>query len=298
MYRSADSLAELIREIEAESKELAESLEVIFVNDGSPDNSWVVVEELSRQYPWVRGISLMRNYGQHNALLCGIRAARYEFIATVDDDLQHRAQDIAVLLGKLKEGYDVVYGPPLQEQHSIWRNLASQCTKIALQSSMGVSVARQVSAFRVFRTKLREGFADYQGPYVSIDVLLSWTTTRFAAVGVPHRPRQYGDSNYTLRKLLRHALNMITGFSSLPLRIASISGLAFSIFGGVLLIYVLGRYLLHGTTVAGFPFLASVIAIFSGVQLFSLGIIGEYIARIHFRTMDRPTYAVREATPK
>ena len=125
-------------------------------------------------------------------------------------------------------------------------------------------------------------------------MLLTWGSTRFAVVFVRHEPRTIGVSSYTFRKLLVHALNMLTGFSTVPLRFASLMGFAFTIFGGLVLVYVIGRYLMHGVVVAGFAFLASIIAIFAGVQLFSLGIIGEYLARMHFRTLDKPAYAVAE----
>ncbi len=251
---------------------------------------------LSSEYELLGGINLMRNYGQHNALLCGIRAARYEVIVTMDDDLQHPPEEIPKLLDKLAEGYDVVYGTPQKEQHGFWRDMASQVTKLALQNAMGSETACNVSAFRAFRTRVRDAFANYQGPFVSIDVLLTWGTTRFAAVPVRHDPRRMGVSNYTFRKLVTHAFNMMTGFSVLPLQLASLIGFAFTLFGLGVLVYVIGRYLIQGGSVPGFPFLASVVAIFSGAQLFALGIIGEYLARMYFRMMERPTYTVRATT--
>jgi len=236
----------------------------------------------------------MRNYGQHNALLCGVRAARFPIIVTMDDDLQHPPAEIPKLLEKLNQGFDVVYGTPQKEQHGLWRDMASVVTKMALQSAMGASIARQVSAFRVFRTQLRDAFASYSSPYVSIDVLLTWATTQYGSLPVRHDTRTLGKSNYTFRKLVRHALNMITGFSVVPLRLATYLGFGFSLVGMLLLLFVLGRYFLQDVTVQGFTFLASVISLFSGVQLFALGIIGEYLARMHFRMMDRPSYTVRD----
>jgi hypothetical protein len=158
---------------------------------------------------------------------------------------------------------------------------------------MGVAIASRISSFRAFRTCLRDSFIDYRGEFVSIDVLLSWSTSRFAAIPVNNPPRTIGTSNYTVSKLVVHAMNMVTGFTTVPLRLASIFGFAFALFGLDLLIYVLVRYLISGGAVPGFSFLASAIAVFSGVQLFALGIIGEYLARMHFRLMDRPVYAVR-----
>jgi undecaprenyl-phosphate 4-deoxy-4-formamido-L-arabinose transferase len=235
----------------------------------------------------------MRNCGQHNALLCGIRAAKYDVIVTMDDDLQDLPEEIPKILDKLKEGYDVVYGTPQKGQHGFWRNLASRVTRLALQSAMGAEAARDASAFRAFRKEVRNAFANYQGPFVSIDVLLTWGTTRFGAIKVQHNLRREGSSNYTFFKLATHAFNMMTGFSTLPLQLASLVGFVFTLFGFGVLAYVIGRYLIQGSPVQGFPFLASVIAIFSGAQLFALGIIGEYLARMHFRMMDRPPYVVR-----
>jgi len=190
--------------------------------------------------------------------------------------------------------YDVVYGTPERMHQGIWRNLASRLNRIALASAMGAETARHASAFRVFRTHLREGFKEYRSSFVSIDVLLSWTTTRFTAVSVRHDPRAAGVSGYTLGKLLRHAVDQLTGFSTLPLRIFSFVGFAFVLFGVAVFIYVIANYMIHGQRVPGFAFLASITAIFSGVQLFGLGIFGEYLARIYMRSMDRPAYVIRE----
>jgi hypothetical protein len=159
-----------------------------------------------------------------------------------------------------------------------------------------VDIARNVSAFRAFRTQVRGAFLEYDSPFVSIDVLLSWGTTRFAAVSVKHDPRRKGKSNYDVSKLIIHAVNMITGFSALPLRIANYLGFGFTLFGIGTLVYVMGNFVIRGGSVPGFSFLASMLAIFSGVQLFTLGIIGEYLARMHYRIMDRPSFTVRKKT--
>lgn len=294
VYNSQGSLPELVSTLARTLEDLGGPFELILVNDGSHDRSWEQVERLAGAHAWVRGINLMRNYGQHNALLCGIRHAHYDTIVTMDDDLQHPPHVIPALLAKLSEGYDVVYGAPREQQHGLWRDIASWITKLALQNAMGARTALNISALRAFRTHLRDAFAHYQNPYVSIDVLLTWGTSRFTSIKVQHNPRAIGRTNYTFGKLVVHALNMITGFSVLPLRFASLMGFTFALFGLLVLVYVVGRYLIQGTSVAGFPFLASTIAIFSGVQLFALGIIGEYLARMHFRLMDRPSYVIRE----
>lgn len=295
VYNSAAILPDLVRQLAALLPSVAVDHEIILVNDGSRDESWEVIQRLALEYPTVRGFTMMRNYGQHNALLCGIRAATKQVIVTIDDDLQHPPGEIPLLLAKLAEGYDVVYGTPREEQHGLWRDLASQVTKMALKGAMGAETARRASAFRAFRCQVRDAFADYRSPYVCIDVLLTWGTTRFASVFVRHEPRTVGTSNYTLRKLISHALTMMTGFSVLPLQAASVMGFVCALFGFIILGYVIVRYLIEGGSAPGFPFLASIISIFSGVQLLAIGIIGEYLARMHFRMMERPSYVVRQS---
>ena len=293
VFNGESNCAELIGRLAKVLSVSAHPFEVLLVNDGSYDRSWAQISELAQEYPWVRGVDLMRNYGQHNALLCGIRDARFDVIVTMDDDLQNPPEEIPRLLDALTAEYDVVYGTPQHERHGLWRDVASQVTKLALQNAMGVEIARNVSAFRAFRTQLRDAFTEYHNPFVSIDVLLTWGTTRFTAIAVRQDPRQRGKSHYTFRKLLTHAINMLTGFSTLPLQLASLMGFVLTLFGAGILVYVLVRYFFGGDPVRGFPFLASVIAIFSGAQLFALGIIGEYLARMHFRMMARPAYVVR-----
>ena len=290
VYNSEQTLVALHKRLNSVCTKLAGEFEIIFVNDGSVDNSWEEIKILEEKNLSVVGVNLMKNFGQHNALLCGIRKAKYELIATLDDDLQNPPEELPKLIEKLNEDFDVVYGKPDKEQHGLFRNISSVITKIALKTTMGVENAKNVSAFRVFRTQLREAFKQYSGSFISIDVLLTWGTNRFTAVPVKIDDRQFGRSNYTFSKLFVHALNMITGFSVLPLQIASMLGFIFAFFGLSILIYVIVQYLLVGTPVQGFPFLASIISVFSGVQLLAIGIIGEYLARMYFRAIDKPQY--------
>jgi glycosyltransferase involved in cell wall biosynthesis len=293
VYNSAATLTALLERLAPALAAISPSYEIILVNDGSRDASWTQILALAQRYPALRGINLMRNFGQHNALLAGIREARYPVIVTMDDDLQHPPEEIVKLLDKLDEGYDVVYGVPKRLPHSPWRNFTSWLTKRLMSSAVRVKGARQMSAFRALRTEVRSAFATYQSPTVFLDVLLSWGTTRFAAVKVQHDPRRVGKSNYTLRKLLRMATMLLTGFSTAPLRFATFIGFIFTVFGTGVLAYVVIISLVRGS-VPGFPFLASIVSLFSGAQLFALGIIGEYLAVIHVRLMERPVYVIRE----
>ena len=292
VYFGEKTLPELVERLRTTLAEIASQFQIILVNDGSTDGSWRVISNLAEKNNEVRGINLMRNFGQHNALLAGIRSAKYEITVTIDDDLQHDPGCIPVLLAKMEEGFDVVYGAPLAEKHGLFRDMASVLTKATLATVMNASSARHVSAFRVFYTRLRNAFAEYTGPAVSIDVLLTWGTSKFSYVEINHEKRAEGESNYTFRKLVTHSFNLITGFSTIPLRLATGVGFVFILFGIGIFLYVFIRYILQGGAVPGFTFLASTIAVFSGVQLFALGIMGEYLARMHFRLMDKPTYVI------
>lgn len=294
VFNSASGLLGTFTEIESVMSASGLAYELILVDDGSRDGSWETILAICAKSPQARGIRLMRNFGQHNALLAGIRAARGDTVVTLDDDLQHPPSEVPKLLSALAPSVDVVYGVPKHLQHGLLRNAASWVTKLVLQRAMGADTARRISAFRVFRTQLREGFADFRGPFVSLDVLLTWSTSRFSHLVVRHDDRKFGTSNYTVYKLLVHTLNMVTGFSTLPLQFASFLGFAAMIVGLGILSYVLFTYFVLGWRVPGFTFLASSIALFSGVQLFSIGMIGEYLARMHFRVMDKPPYAVKD----
>ena len=297
VYNAEKTLDELYDQLVVVLESLDSQFEIIMVEDHGQDESWEIIQSITVRDSRVRGIRLSRNFGQHNALLCGIRVARNDVIITMDDDLQNPVVEIPNLLSKLEQGYDVVYGTPDKVQQGWVRKIATQITKLVLQNAIGVESAQRVSGFRAFRAKFCVAFKDYQSPFVSIDVLLTWGTANFGFITVEHVPRRYGYSNYTVMQLIKHTMNLLTGFSTLPLQLASFVGFFFALFGIAVLGWVLSRYVLYGSAVTGFPFLASIIAIFSGAQLFALGIFGEYLARMHFRTLGRPAYVVAESSP-
>lgn len=295
-YRSEATLPPLIKRLTHTLASMQTDYEVILINDGSPDRCWEIICELAQEYQFVHGINLTRNFGQHNALLCGIRAAQKDVIVTMDADLQNPPEEIPNLLAKLAEGHDVVYGTPEKKQQLLWRDFAGRLVRFTMRSLVGSAVAQQMSNFRAFRTSLRQAFRNYEDQVVIVDVLLTWGTRRFSWVPVRHDARTTGTSNYSFIRLLTMSFNLITSFTTVPLRIASWVGFLFTLFGIGVLIYVVSRYMIMGYSVPGFPFLASIIAIFAGSQLFALGIIGEYLARMHFRLMNRPAYVIREST--
>jgi glycosyltransferase involved in cell wall biosynthesis len=218
VHNSAATLAELVERTRSVLDRIARRHEIILVNDGSRDDSWPAICELATGRPGLRGIDLVRNYGQQKALLAGIRVARYEVIITMDDDLQHPPEEITKLLAELSDSYDVVYGTFQQRQHGFWRDTLAHIARITIGTAMGIEHARDISAFRAFRRPLRETFGDYRSPCVAIDVLLDRATTRFTATTVHHDRRTYGRSGYSLCQLLGVALSFILACSSLPVR--------------------------------------------------------------------------------
>ncbi|HKY38362.1 MAG TPA: glycosyltransferase family 2 protein [Polyangiaceae bacterium] len=297
VYRSERTLPQLVELLAGVLPVLAPRHELILVNDGSPDGSWLVIEQLAKTHGFVRGISLMRNYGQHNATLCGVRAARYDICITMDDDLQHAPEDIHVLLDKLREGHDVVYGVWVERRRSWWRSLFATLSKRAVAWVMGANTVRDMSAFRAIRTQVRRGFRTFDGPDVLLDVLLSWGTSRFAAVALRERDRAAGHSNYTFWKLVKTSLLMLTSYTTAPLRFANFVGLCLTVFGVLAFGRVVYIYFIEGS-IPGFSFLAATILLFGGVQLFALGIIGEYLARIFERASGRPPYSIGHTTTR
>lgn len=299
VYNSAKTLSGLYESIiNSLSNKFVQDLEIIFVDDGSIDSSWIEITKLVNIDSRVVGIKLSKNYGQHNALLCGIRQASKNIIATVDDDLQHPLQELRGIIDKLNEGYDLVYGTFGNEGYGMLRARSSRFAKYCIKELTSNDVIYSISAFRVFRTELRETFKNYSSPSVSIDVLLSWATSNIASVAVVQSKRQIGRSNYSLMKLIRHSFNLITGFTTLPLQLASFIGFVFSVLGVLMLCWILGMYFIYGSIVPGFAFLASAITIFSGAQLCTMGIFGEYLARIYQKTMEQPSYIINKVERK
>jgi glycosyltransferase involved in cell wall biosynthesis len=292
-YKSPTTLTELVERTELLG---LSAFEIIIVDDGNNDATWEQIGLLSLTKKSVVGLRLGRNFGQHSALLAGVRKAKYSQIVTIDDDLQNPPEEIPNLLAKLVNGVDVVYGVSTQVRQNVWRRFTSRTAKAIFAKVLGFESAISISSFRAFRTQLREGFAGELGPHVSLDALLTWSTSRFSTLEVEHHARRVGKSNYSFTKLVRFMLDTATSYSTRPLRLATTIGFITTLFGLLLLVWVVGNAIFVGDSVPGFPFLAASIAVFSGVQLVVLGILGEYLGKIHFRAMNKPTFSVSETT--
>ena len=298
-YRSNDTTPLLVERITSALSERGCEFEILLVEDASPDNgsTWFAILQLAKSNRHVRGFRLLRNRGQHNALLLGIREAKCETIVTIDDDLQNPPEEIGLLLDQLqKEDADVVYGVPREKQHGFVQNLGSRAVRYGLALILGAEPARHVTSFRAFKTVLRDSFAWHQSPRVSIDALLGWGASRYSKVVVEHHPRQHGESGYSFRKLVGHALTMVTSYSTMPLRVATLTGFALVLVGAVVSTYVIVGRLLGYVTEPGFTSLISLFSIIGGAQLLALGIIGEYLATIFMRSLGMPAYTLAEKT--
>lgn len=267
--------------------------ELILVDDGSPDGSWEVIERLQAEDPeHVTAIRLMRNFGQHNALMCGLRHARGQYIITMDDDGQHPPEEIPRLIQAIEQtGADVVYGVPKSRSHAAWRNLGSRIVtgfyKLVFRSKV------TTSAFRIMRRDVVDAILAYDLNYTYIDGLLAWNTDRIAQVEVEHRPRQNGRSGYSLGKLLTLALNLFTNFSLLPLQAVSLVGFVVALLGLGLGAYYLVLYVTGNIAVPGYASTIVAILVLGGLQLLSLAIMGEYLGRVHLNINRKPQYTIR-----
>jgi len=294
-YRSPGTLSELVARITAISTWTSDS-EILIIDDGNLDSTWETINSIAKRHPNVRGFRLQQNVGQHAALLCGIRSARNDFIVTIDDDLQNPPEEIPTLMEALDDSVDVVVGIPQFDRHSKFRQLSSRWSKQLMARVLGYELATLISPFRLFRSRLRESFGTYIGPNVSIDALLVLATKRYKSVPVQHIARTQGHSTYSLRKLVGFFSTSATSASVVPLRIATKVGYLALFVSFVLLVVTVVRRLLIGDVVSGFPFLASLIAATSGVQLLLLGVLGQYIGHMHYRVLGTPSYVVLNET--
>jgi polyisoprenyl-phosphate glycosyltransferase len=294
VYRSAETLRELVRRLNAVLADAGLEYELIFVDDCSPDRSWDILEELHREHPErIHAIQLMRNYGQHNALMCGFRHARGATIVTMDDDLQNPPEEIPKLLAAMRErDLDLVYGRYEAKQHRSWRNLGSTIVNAFFKLVFRTSI--RVTSFRIMRRELMASICRYDLNFTFIDGLLAWNTQRVGETLVAHHPRREGRSGYSIAKLLLLALNLFTNFSLLPLQVISVIGSLTAALGLGLGVYYLVLHLLSQITVPGYASIMVAVLTLGGLQLLSLGVMGEYLGRLHLNVNRKPQYVTRQ----
>ena len=296
VYQGQDTLRPLTLRLRAFFELVDCSFELIFVHDYGPDNSWCVIQELRQELgvEVVRAVRLARNFGQHNALLCGFQRARGQFVITLDEDLQHDPADIARLIERQREeNFDVVYGCYEARQHSGFRNLTSRLMRQLLRYGIP-DLHPNYSAFRLLKTSVARHCLAMRNSYSFLDGYLTWITAHVGSVPVAHFPRQAGQSAYTTRKLLRHSLNIFLTFSDAPVRLLSYASVSVFLLTVLYSGYILLRKLLYNDLLPGFASLIIAVGFGVGLLLLGMGILGEYIHRINLKTTRRPNFIEAE----
>lgn len=267
--------------------------EVIFVYDCGKDNSWHVLQQIKEHYPHqIKLIKLSRNFGQHNALICGFEFASAEFIVTMDEDLQHSPEDIEILINKQKEAdFDIVYGKYEERKHSVLRNIGSKLLKKIIEYGIP-EIHPDYTAFRLIKSTVARATIEMRNSYTFLDGYLSWITTNCSSCIVTHNERQGGVSSYTFTKLVSHTINIFVTFSNLPIRFLSKLSILVLLLMTLYTLYIGLRTLIYDDLAMGFPSIIITIGFGVGLIMLSLGIIGEYIYRINLKTTRRPNYNI------
>lgn len=293
VYNSASTLDMLLERLTKTIEAITQSYEIILIDDGSRDDSWAVIHSLRANYgDHLLTVQLMRNYGQHNALMCGLGVARGAYVVTMDDDLQNPPEEIPKLLAHIKRhGLDLVYGCPSNRNHAAWRNLGSSIVWHFYRTVFRNPVTP--TPFRIMRHQLAHSVMFYDLNFTYLDGLLAWCTSRIAGVEVEHHARVQGNSGYSLGKLLGLALNLYTNFSLIPLQMVSGLGFVTAMSGFLVGIYYLFQFLASNIAVPGFASTIIAILILGGAQLLALGVIGEYLGRLHLNVNRKPQYVIR-----
>lgn len=289
VYRGADSVSSLRDRLAAAFEQAGRTYEIVFVEDCGGDHSWQVLEQLCECHPHVRAIKLSRNFGQHAATLCGIARARGRWVATIDDDLEQPPEALPALVGKAEEGFAVVYGVNAGRSHAGWRNLTSEIGRAMFKFAIP-TLNREYSSMRVIDGSIARELQRFQSPFTFVDGYLSWLTNNYATVVVPHHERAHGQSNYSLRKLVAHMVNIFLTFSDLPLRAATWLGVATALGGAAWGMAILVGRLTGFISAGGYASLMAGITFLGGVQLLILGVFGQYLGRINFKTAAMPVF--------
>lgn len=295
VYNSAETLRRLVARVRSAIGATGRSWEIVFVDDGSSDASWDVLSELrDEDCSRITIVQLMRNYGQHNALMCGFRASSGRMVVTMDDDLQNPPEEIQKLWDAMERGQlDLVYGVEANKNHAGWRNVGSGLIRAFYRLVFKSRVSP--TSFRIVRRQLVESILTYNLNYTNLDGLLAWNTVRVGAVEVQHHSRGAGRSGYSVGKLLLLALNLFTNFSLLPLQFVSICGFLAAMSGFSMGLFYLLQYLLANIAIPGFASIIIAVLVLGGAQMLALGIIGEYLGRLHLNVNRKPQYTIRRA---
>lgn len=294
-YRSEHTLEDVVSEIQKTLRDMEQyDYEIILVNDCSPDGTWAVIRRLCQKDGRIRGINFARNFGQHAALMAGLRQSSGNYVVCLDDDGQTPAQEVGKLLGKLEEGYDAVYASYAHKKHSLFRNLGSKVNELMTRVMLEKPRELYISSYFAVRRFVVEDMVRYENSYPYVIGLVLRATKNITNVEVSHRERQEGSSGYNLKKLLGLWFNGFTAFSVKPLRIATCIGCLSAAVGFLYGLYTIIKRLVNPQVPMGFSSTMAAIVFFGGMIMIMLGLIGEYIGRIYISLNNSPQYVIRE----
>jgi polyisoprenyl-phosphate glycosyltransferase len=298
VYRSALILPRLVEQIQIEVQKegWTENFELLLVNDDSPDDSWEVICSLARAHPFVKGLSLRRNFGQHNAIMAGLNHAQGEFVVLMDDDLQHPPHAIGALVRALANGYDVCYTHYINRQHRLWKKLGSQFNDWVATRLLAKPKGLYLSSFKGLRRAIVQEVIRYDGPYAYVDGLILDVTRSITTIDVEHQIRHEGDGNYNLRRSISLWLRMATSFSVMPLRLATYAGFALGAMSLMLIIFIVFHKMLYPELPRGWASLIATMLFIGGIQTMCIGMIGEYLGRTYLRLNRKPQFVVGRTT--
>jgi len=269
-------------------------IEIVFVFDGGKPESLLILKEVVTSKNSIKIIELSKNFGQHNAIICGIEQAKGDWIITMDEDLQHDPLEILKLFKEQKEGdYDVVYGKYHELSHAWFRNFTSLGLKKLLKIGIP-DLHPDFTAFRLIRCTIAKKLVGMNNSYTFLDGYLSWITSSVSSVEITHSESQAGESSYSIKKLIEHSINIFVTFSNLPIRILSFSALIFILFSFSYSLYIIVSSLTIANYESGFPTFIAFFGFGFGLVLFGLGVLGEYISRINYKTTNRPNYSIKK----
>ena len=296
VFNEEENLPELLDRLTATLVPLDRPYEVVFVNDGSRDRSLALLQEASARDPHLVVVDFNRNYGQHAAVFAGFEACRGEVVVTLDADLQNPPEEIPKLVAKMEEGYDVVGSVRVQRQDPLLRRVASRIINRATALATGVQLSDYGCMLRAYRRQVVKILASSQEISTFIPVLADLYAGRVTEIPVAHDERHHGDSKYSVWKLIRLQFDLMTSFSVLPLRFTMGVGVVMAALSMILALILMAGRLIWGQSwaVSGVFTLFAVVFFFLGVQLFAIGLLGEYVGRIYQQVRDRPRFVVRQ----
>ena len=292
VYNGAETIGKLVHEVLKTLKKYR--LEIVLVNDGSSDRSEEVCEKLARKLGPVKFISLRKNFGEHNAVMCALNYATGDYAAIIDDDFQNPPAEIIKLVEEARKGFDVVYSRYEKKRHTYFRNLGSRFNNLVSTWLLNKPRELYLSSFKVIHKDVIREMIKYTGPFPYVDGLILRITNNISSITVEHSQRATGKSGYTLKKLISLWLNMFINFSIKPLRIFTFFGLMLGLLGIILIVTSIIEKLLYPETPVGWTFLVIITLIFSGVQLTFLGLIGEYVGKQYLDVNKTPQWTVKK----